>query len=402
MRRMDAEPAAPRASDFRAFYVVSFRPSTNRLAARCSHALEGAKHERAGPPQRELLPLGGSAAAKPQAWGLSHERAARRPPLVAGRHRPRAGARRRRPRAIVRSSQSTGWPRSVSSRWSRSIRRASGNPDSGPALAPSTRRRHHVARARSLSPSGARDALRGHPRPAGTGQGRVDRAHGARGAPRTRSRQHSRTGRHAAARRAPPDRSGAASHRPLPAACRRSARLCRRRSAALRHPRRRPRAATWPAAGPTSCSSTRRAAPTSCGPKPTGARSSPFRTGGICGGAAVGRRGRTARSERLAADAPARSCRRSTLPAMAGGLARADSSSASTRASSHLAAALGTPTLALFFATDPALAGVARASPHGARSGGRGQVPSLDDVLRRGRRAAPPARVADLSPMRVL
>ena len=29
MRRMDAEPAAPRASEFRAFYVLSLRASTN-------------------------------------------------------------------------------------------------------------------------------------------------------------------------------------------------------------------------------------------------------------------------------------------------------------------------------------------------------------------------------------
>jgi heptosyltransferase-1 len=46
----------------------------------------------------------------------------------------------------------------------------------------------------------------------------------------------------------------------------------------------------------------------------------------------------------------------------------------------HLAAALGTPTVALFTATDAALAGVARAGAHARDVGGNGRVPSFDDV----------------------
>ncbi len=46
----------------------------------------------------------------------------------------------------------------------------------------------------------------------------------------------------------------------------------------------------------------------------------------------------------------------------------------------HLAAALGTPTVAVFTATDAALAGVARAGPHAQDLGGNGAVPSVDDV----------------------
>jgi len=47
----------------------------------------------------------------------------------------------------------------------------------------------------------------------------------------------------------------------------------------------------------------------------------------------------------------------------------------------HLAAALGTPTVALFTTTDAALAGVARAGPHACDLGGNGHVPSLDDAI---------------------
>ncbi len=48
----------------------------------------------------------------------------------------------------------------------------------------------------------------------------------------------------------------------------------------------------------------------------------------------------------------------------------------------HLAAALGTPTIALFTSTDPAGAGVAIAGPHARDLGGNGLVPLLDDVRR--------------------
>lgn len=47
----------------------------------------------------------------------------------------------------------------------------------------------------------------------------------------------------------------------------------------------------------------------------------------------------------------------------------------------HLAAAMGTPTVAIFTATDAALAGVARAGPHARDVGGNGHVPSLDEVV---------------------
>ena len=46
----------------------------------------------------------------------------------------------------------------------------------------------------------------------------------------------------------------------------------------------------------------------------------------------------------------------------------------------HLAAAMGTPTVAVFTATDPALAGVARAGAHAQDVGGNGHVPSFDEV----------------------
>ncbi len=46
----------------------------------------------------------------------------------------------------------------------------------------------------------------------------------------------------------------------------------------------------------------------------------------------------------------------------------------------HLAAALGTPTIALFTQTDPAGAGVALAGPHARDLGGRGRMPTLDEA----------------------
>jgi len=47
----------------------------------------------------------------------------------------------------------------------------------------------------------------------------------------------------------------------------------------------------------------------------------------------------------------------------------------------HLAAALGTPTVAIFTATDAALAGVARSGAHALDLGGNGRVPTLDDAI---------------------
>jgi heptosyltransferase-1 len=53
----------------------------------------------------------------------------------------------------------------------------------------------------------------------------------------------------------------------------------------------------------------------------------------------------------------------------------------------HLAAAMGTPTVAVFTATDAALAGVARAGSHALDVGGNGRVPSLDEVVQAAARA---------------
>ena len=47
----------------------------------------------------------------------------------------------------------------------------------------------------------------------------------------------------------------------------------------------------------------------------------------------------------------------------------------------HLSAALGTPTVALFTATDARLAGVSRAGPHALDLGGNGRVPTPADAI---------------------
>jgi lipopolysaccharide heptosyltransferase I len=88
-----------------------------------------------------------------------------------------------------------------------------------------------------------------------------------------------------------------------------------------------------------------------------------------------------ARSERLAADAPAAVVPpHHELPAIAALLARAELVVGVDTGLVHLAAALGTPTLALFTATDPALAGVERASTRARDLGGGGRVPALAEV----------------------
>lgn len=71
---------------------------------------------------------------------------------------------------------------------------------------------------------------------------------------------------------------------------------------------------------------------------------------------------------------------RLSLGALAGWLARAHAVVGVDTGLVHLAAALGTPTLAIFMATDPRLAGVSIAGPHARDLGGRGSVPSFDEV----------------------
>ncbi len=88
-----------------------------------------------------------------------------------------------------------------------------------------------------------------------------------------------------------------------------------------------------------------------------------------------------ARSERLADGA---ACAlvppRQGLAAMAGLLAGADLVVGVDTGLVHLAAALATPTLAIFTVTDPALAGVERASATARDLGGSGRVPALAEV----------------------
>ena len=88
-----------------------------------------------------------------------------------------------------------------------------------------------------------------------------------------------------------------------------------------------------------------------------------------------------ARSERLAAGiAHAVVPPRRSLAALAALLARAELAVGVDTGLTHLAAALGTPTVALFTATDPAGAGVAIAGGHARDLGGNGVVPSLAEV----------------------
>jgi heptosyltransferase-1 len=68
------------------------------------------------------------------------------------------------------------------------------------------------------------------------------------------------------------------------------------------------------------------------------------------------------------------------LDAMAALIARAHAVVGVDTGLTHLAAAFGIPTLALFTTTDAARAGVAIAGPHARDLGGRGAVPSLDDA----------------------
>ena len=71
---------------------------------------------------------------------------------------------------------------------------------------------------------------------------------------------------------------------------------------------------------------------------------------------------------------------RQSLAALARLLANANLAVGVDTGLTHLAAALGTPTIALFTETDPAGAGVAVAGPHARDLGGCGHVPTLDEA----------------------
>jgi len=89
-----------------------------------------------------------------------------------------------------------------------------------------------------------------------------------------------------------------------------------------------------------------------------------------------------ARSERLAQGVTgALVAARRSLPETASLLARADLVCGVDTGLVHLAAALGTPTIALFFATDPELAGVSRAGAHARDVGAANATPSPEEVI---------------------
>jgi heptosyltransferase-1 len=72
---------------------------------------------------------------------------------------------------------------------------------------------------------------------------------------------------------------------------------------------------------------------------------------------------------------------RASLPALAGVLARAELAVGVDTGLVHLAAALGTPTVSLFVATDAKLAGVERASGSARDLGGVGHVPTPEAII---------------------
>ena len=69
------------------------------------------------------------------------------------------------------------------------------------------------------------------------------------------------------------------------------------------------------------------------------------------------------------------------LPDVAALLAKATLAIGVDTGFTHLAAALGTPTIAIFTATDPARHGVACTGAHAVDLGDAGSIPSADDVL---------------------
>ena len=88
------------------------------------------------------------------------------------------------------------------------------------------------------------------------------------------------------------------------------------------------------------------------------------------------------RSERLAAGAAAAIVPpRQSLPELAALIRHAEIVVGVDTGLTHLAAAMGTPTVAVFTTTDPSLAGVARTGAHAADVGGNGVVPAPAAVL---------------------
>jgi len=107
-----------------------------------------------------------------------------------------------------------------------------------------------------------------------------------------------------------------------------------------------------------------------------------FAKGGMVVLLPSGNAAEAARSERLAHGiVGARAVARQTLSETASLLARADLVCGVDTGLVHLAAALGVPTIAVFVATDPELAGVARAGGHARDIGGTGSVPSPEQVI---------------------
>jgi heptosyltransferase-1 len=89
-----------------------------------------------------------------------------------------------------------------------------------------------------------------------------------------------------------------------------------------------------------------------------------------------------ARSQRLAKESPTAIVPpRLPLPALAGLIACAEGTLGVDTGLVHLAAALGTPTVALFIATDPAQAGVARSGTHALDLGGVGITPTVEAAV---------------------
>ena len=224
-------------------------------------------------------------------------------------------------------------------------------------------------------------ALRRHPRPAGTGEGRPHRPHGARPPARPRPAQHPRTDRDAVRRRAPPHRARPALRRQVPCAGRGRARLRRHRPAALAL-RRCPTPCRRCRPAPMRSCSMRRVAPTSSGRRRTGARcsrASPARASPrCCRGAAPTRRRAATGSRRAPSNAVVPP--RQSLPALAALARSAQVVVGVDTGLTHLAAALGAPTVAIFAATDPRLAGVARVGAHAQDVGDARGAPSFDAV----------------------